>query len=795
MDQCDCDQTAWTGQSLAFLNGLMTRLQKAKKVSLIISFIRESGVRLLVNALQEIDHLEILTGTYLQITEPWALRHLKEECPQADIRLYNHPEISFHPKAWIFYYDQAPYVEVIIGSSNLSQSALIQGVEWNCALQGKDTQVFVQRFEELFNEALVLSEEVLEDYRKTWTKPPISFPSLDSSQENSIVRPRHVQIEALYALKALRENGGKKGLVQAATGIGKTFLAAFDAKPFKRILFVAHREEILNQASEAFQAVMPNKTFGFLTANRKDWQAEVVFASVFTLAQEKWLHPDFFAPEAFDYIVIDEFHHAIASSYQRIVQYFKPQFLLGLTATPDRLDRRDVYALCDYNIPYAISLQEAINKGILAPFSYYGIYDSTDYSSLSVQNGQYMPRDLEKLYVQNGQRMDLILGHFQKHHPKKALGFCTTKGHAQAMAEAFIQAGIPAMALYSQGPYSRQECLQALKEGTISVLFCVDMLNEGLDIPSLDLIMMLRPTKSPTIFLQQLGRGLRLDPGKERLIVLDFIGNYIYANRLPALLLDSNRPQSARLVLQETQPPLNCFIDFDLRLVQLFDEMEKRQPFKMRFVQAFEQIQHELGHRPSRVELFTLLEADLLDQAIKLGSKNPLLSYFDFLHQQGSLSLPEENLYRSQAQELLHFLETTSMTRIYKMPVLQSFVDPEKKKIRSQVSQNELLKTWKAFFAVNENWKDLPKMERFSDFLALSDTYHWATIKKNPVHYLASSSQGMFQESKDMAAILQMNEHYWPWLEDELFIAQWRDILEVRILMYFRTRYYQKLDA
>ena len=346
----------------------------------------------------------------------------KKEYPQADIRLYNHPDISFHPKAWIFYYDQAPYVEVIIGSSNLSQSTLIQGVEWNCALQGKDTQVFIKRFEELFDEALVLSEEVLEDYRKRWTKPPISFPFLDSSQEDSMVRPRHVQIEALYALKALRENGGQKGLVQAAPGIGKTFLAAFDAKPYKRILFVAHREEILYQA---FQAVMPHKTFGFLTATRKDWQAEVVFASVFTLAPKKWLHPDFFASDSFDYIVIDEFHHAIASSYQRIMQYFKPQFLLGLTAIPDRLDRRDVYALCDYNVPYAISLQEAINKGILAPFSYYGIYDSTDYSTLPVLHGQYVLRDLEKLYAENGRRIDLILGFFQKHHPKKALGFCT----------------------------------------------------------------------------------------------------------------------------------------------------------------------------------------------------------------------------------------------------------------------------------------------------------------------------------------------------------------------------------
>ncbi len=792
MDQCDCDQTAWTGQNLAFLKSLEARLQKATKVALIVSFIRESGVRLLVKALQEVDHLEILTGTYLQITEPWALRHLKEECPQADIRLYNHPDISFHPKAWIFYYNQEPYIEVILGSSNLSQSALIQGVEWNCALQGKDTQVFIQCFKELFKEAIVLSEEVLENYRKTWIKPP--FPSLKFSRlDDTPPTPHHVQIEALYALKKLRQNGGKKGLIQAATGIGKTFLAAFDAKPYKRILFVAHREEILNQAYQAFQAIMPDKTLGFLTATRKDWQAEVVFASVFTLAQEKWLHPDFFASDVFDYIVIDEFHHAVAASYQRIVQYFKPQFLLGLTATPDRLDHRDVYALCDYNVPYSISLQEAINKGLLAPFSYYGIYDSTDYSHLPLYHGQYRLQDLEKLYAQNGKRMDLILGQFQKHHPKKALGFCTTKGHAQAMADAFVQAGIPAMALYSQGPHSRQSCLKALKEGKISVLFCVDMLNEGLDIPSLDLVMMLRPTQSPTIFLQQLGRGLRLDSSKERLIVLDFIGNYIHANRLPALLVGSTESQSVRMLLQEQKPPLNCFIDFDLRLIQLFEEMEKGQPFKVRFRQAFDQIQGELGHRPSRVELFTLLEDDLLNQALKQGIKNPLLSYFDFLHQQRILTDKEEKLYHSKAQELLHFLETTSMNRIYKMPVLQSFLDQEK--IRSQVSQSELLKRWKAFFAANENWKDLPHMEHFSDFLALSDSYHWSTIKRNPVHYLALSSKGMFQESKDAQAILQIHEGYWPWLEDELFIAQWKDILEVRILMYFRTRYHQKLEA
>lgn len=303
-------QRVFTGEDDLLLQFLRDRLQAAESVDLIISFIKTSGVRLLLRQLKEVPNLRILTGTYLNITEPWALRILKEECrPDAQIRLFSDPDISFHPKAWIFHYGDGREDEVIIGSSNLSRSALCEGVEWNYALKGGDAIRFRNRFEKLFENGQPLSEEVLDRYSESWIHPPVPDRK-ESGEKNSgpgpEIEPRNVQIEALYALKNARANGIRKGLVQAATGIGKTYLAAFDSLGRRRILFAAHREEILEQAARAFQKVHPDRTIGFLTGSRKDLDADILFASVFTLSQEKYLNENVFAPDAFDYIVVDD---------------------------------------------------------------------------------------------------------------------------------------------------------------------------------------------------------------------------------------------------------------------------------------------------------------------------------------------------------------------------------------------------------------------------------------------------------------------------------------------------------
>lgn len=399
----------------------------------------------------------------------------------------------------------------------------------------------------------MIDDAELVSYSRNWHKPAVSkdlarYDDLEEQSEDKagnseiekFFQPRGAQIEALYALENSRAEGAVKGLVQAAAGVGKTYLAAFDSAPYKRVLFVAHREEILRQAAVSFQNVRQSEDYGFFNGNRKDTDKAVIFASVATLGREEYLREDYFSTDYFDYLVIDEFHHAVNDQYQRIVNYFKPQFLLGLTATPERMDGRNIYEICDYNVPYEISLKEAINKGMLVPFHYYGIYDETDYSSAHLVKGHYDEKELNETYIGNARRYDLIYKYYRKYHSERALGFCCSRQHAEEMAKEFCKRGVAAVAVYSNadGAFSedRDKAIAKLKNQEIQVIFSVDMFNEGVDIATLDMVMFLRPTESPIVFLQQLGRGLRISRGKEYLNVLDFIGNYEKAGRTAFLL-------------------------------------------------------------------------------------------------------------------------------------------------------------------------------------------------------------------------------------------------------------------
>lgn len=359
--------------------------------------------------------------------------------------MYNDKRRSFHPKTYIFH--KRKDSELYIGSSNLSISALTDGVEWNYRLSEsvdkESFDEFVKEFENLFyNHSIIVDDEVLREYSRNWKRPLIIGELEKNEKKTREYVPRGAQIEALYALKATREEGADKALIHAATGVGKTYLAAFDSLSFKRVLFVAHREEILRQAYESFRNVRNEEDFGFFNSKIKDCDRNVVFASVYSLGRKNYLNEKFYSPTYFDYIIIDEFHHAVANLYMNILEYFKPKFLLGLTATPERMDGRSIYALCDYNVPYEIGLKDAINKGYLVPFRYYGIYDDTvDYSTIRIANGRYVAEELEdKLLVER--RYDLIYGHYKKHNSIRAMGFCSTRKHAEEMAKQFNKRGL-----------------------------------------------------------------------------------------------------------------------------------------------------------------------------------------------------------------------------------------------------------------------------------------------------------------------------------------------------------------
>ena len=794
---------------------LIQSLKKADSVDIIVSFLMESGVKMLLeeldNALKRGAKIRILTGNYLGITQPSALYLLKKKLgSRVDMRFYNEKERSFHPKSYIFHYER--YSDIYIGSSNISRSALTSGIEWNYRFSSvsdpKNYEKFYQAFEELFkHHSIIIDDEELKRYSQNWHRPAVakdleryeySHQNEENESEDTKVRllyePRGAQIEALCALEDTRAEGAKRALVQAATGVGKTYLAAFDSKSYERVLFVAHREEILKQAAASFRNVRNSEDYGFFTGEEKSTDKSVIFASVATLGRSEYLSEKYFAPDYFQYLVIDEFHHAVNEQYQRIVKYFKPQFLLGLTATPERMDGRNIYELCDYNVPYEISLKDAINKGMLVPFHYYGIYDDTDYSGLHLIRGRYDEKELNETYIGNVHRHDLIYKYYCKYGSKKALGFCCSRAHAEEMAKEFCERGIPSVAVYSNanGTYSeeRGKAIEKLKSGEIRVIFSVDMFNEGVDITSVDMVMFLRPTESPIVFLQQLGRGLRRSKGKEYLNVLDFIGNYEKAGRVRFLLTGRTLGKNEYYNPADRSVfPDDCLIDFDMKLIDLFSEMDKKHlKIKDQIRNEYYRVKELLGRIPSRMDLFTYMDDDIYRVAITHSKDNPFKRYLDFRKELGDLLEEENVLYSGIGREFINLIENTNMSKVYKMPVLMAFYNHGN--IRSQVSEEELLDSWKEFFSTGTNWKDLDTGITYEKYCSISDKEHIKKILQMPVHFLQESGKGFFVKKEGTA--LALKEDLTDVILQPAFGEQMKDVIEYRAMDYYRRRYEEK---
>ena len=794
-------------------------INKANKIDVIVSFLMTSGVKLLIKQLKRAVNrgarLRILTGNYLGITQPDALYLLRRELGyDFQLRMYNDSTRSFHPKAYIFEFDNCR--TIFVGSSNISKSALTSGIEWNyCLQEEKDPdnyKIFCATFEELWcNHSLVMDDDALHSYSKAWHRPAVykdmQHQLYDDSDDVTNVRllyePRGAQIEALYALNNLRQDGGIKGIVQAATGIGKTFLAAFDSQGFDRVLFVAHRKEILEQAAKSFRCIRPDKTAGFFMSEYKENDTDFVFASVATLGQPEYLNSKYFDKEDFDYIVIDEFHHAVNKQYKNIIEYFKPKFLLGLTATPERMDGRDIFALCDYNVPYEINLAEGINKGMLAPFRYYGIYDDTDYKKIEYNQGHYNIKSLNAAYIANTRRTDLIFMHYSKHKRKRALGFCCSREHAEMMAKEFCKRGVKAASVYSgsQGRYAvdREKALMELKTGILEVIFSVDMFNEGVDVKSLDLVMFLRPTESPVVFMQQLGRGLRIDKGKQYLVVLDFIGNYVKADRIQKYLSNdylgnANKELKNYDMVSQSIYPDDCQVDFDVKLIDMFEALQKKKITKQKQIEnEFNRICAELGGRhPTRIELFNRMDREVYKMCLSNSKINPFNDYLAFLNGQQCLTSDESRIYSSAGRDLVAWVEKTNMTKVYKMPVLMSLLHDGE--VKAAVKMNDVLKSWKSFFAANRNWRDLPSIGSYQEFLQLSDNWHIKKILEMPIKYLQNSqatgiiklvggSEDILLEFEDrIKTILAL-----PGLYEQLY-----DVLTYRVQYYYWQRYESK---
>ena len=371
--------------------------------------------------------------------------------------------------------------------------------------------------------------------------------------------------------------------------------------------------------------------------------------------------------------MIDEFHHAVNDQYRRIVDYFKPKFLLGLTATPERLDGRNIYEICDYNVPYEISLKDAINKGMLVPFHYYGIYDDTDYSGLHIVRGRYDERELNETYIGNVHRHDLIYKYYCKYGSRKALGFCCSREHAEEMAKEFSMRGIPSAAVYSNrnGEFSeeRASAVRKLTDGEIRVIFSVDMFNEGVDIPSVDMVMFLRPTESPIVFLQQLGRGLPVKAwARSSSMCWISSEDAEKAGRVRFLLTDgATSAESPYDPSDRSNFPDDCLIDFDMKLIDLFEEMDKKQmKLRDRIRGEFYSVKELLGHTPSRLELFTYMDDDVYQSAVGNSKENPFKRYLEYRKQLDELTEDEKLIYGSIGREFISLIENTNMTKVYR---------------------------------------------------------------------------------------------------------------------------------
>ncbi|MGL5123530.1 MAG: DUF3427 domain-containing protein [Fusobacteriaceae bacterium] len=505
----------------------------SKEFYFIVSFIRFSGVQILLDVLKEAEKKgiigKIITSNYMGITERKALNYLNK-FENIEIKFYDARKIGFHPKGYIFKSDETS--KIIIGSSNLSKGGLKSNIEWSSEEIVKNSSLYLENiiseFRYIWSKSYVYEQKYFSDVKFDYTKN-IDYANFEISEKNvelNTVKPNYMQKKTLDNLIKLRKNNEKKALAIAATGTGKTYLAAFDVMKFKpkKMLFIAHREEIIQNAKKTFEKVILKKSTGVFTGVKKEREKEFVFATVQSLKK----HLNCFDKNYFDYIVVDEAHHITSETYKTILNYLEPKFLLGLTATPERTDGEDIYRIFDNNIVMELRIKEALEEKLIVPFHYYGISDirEVDLSNLDISR---IDEVAKKLMIHK--RTDYIVEKLNFYgysgERRKILGFCANIDHAKFMAEEFNKLGIKSKVLIGENtPDERKKTIEKLNYQNLEVIFTVDIFNEGVDIPNVNIILMLRPTSSAVVFIQQLGRGLRKSKGKEFLTVLDFIGNH-----------------------------------------------------------------------------------------------------------------------------------------------------------------------------------------------------------------------------------------------------------------------------
>ena len=673
------------GKSDPFLPKLLEAIDGADHIDLAVAFIKATGLKLLLPSLRDAvasgANVRIMTGDYLCATDPDALRTLLILAEEgAEVRVFECEGTAFHMKAYIFVESALGTHggHAFIGSSNISESALRHGLEWNLRIEERDHpekfREVRQKFETLFAHAKSkpLSNSWIESYQQRMQveRPAVmEFPG--SYETLPPPSPNDVQREALALLSQTRDTGNSKGLVVLATGMGKTWLAAFDVQAFnaKRVLFVAHREEILGQAEETFVRIRPQQSVGRYMGRQQDLNADTTFASIQTLG--KAAHLQRFPRDYFDYIIVDEFHHAAARTYRQLLSHFTPRFLLGLTATPDRTDQSDILELCDNNLVISKDLFTGVASEILCPFHYFGIGDeSVDYSNIPWRNGRFDPDSLEHALATNG-RARHILKSWLTRKLTRTLAFCASHRHADYMAEYFQRHGQRAVSVHSASSVRRSTALEQLRNREIDIIFSVDLFNEGVDVPCIDTVLMIRPTESKIIFLQQLGRGLRRsqESGKEHLVVLDFIGNHISFFRKAEALFglggtNTERREFLKRVEEERlHLPDGCFVNYDLQAISFLQTLCRSRTESQ--VDIYNSLVVALGRRPT-LQQFHMAGGTMNTIQKEAGG------WFQFIGLQGDLS-ESETTCLAKYSHILDFALRSQTTSRWKYVLLETY--------------------------------------------------------------------------------------------------------------------------
>ena len=780
------------GQKL--LSTLEEELRTCESFATSVAFITLGGITPLLQTLQELEKKgipgRILTTDYLSFSEPRALEVLNG-LSNIEVRMYCTEEaVGFHTKGYIFQKDS--FYRIIIGSANMTQKALTINQEWNTKIvstkQGEMASQITHEFESLWNSAASKKfDEFFDQYRikyqVTKKQRQIAAQGKVASFDAYRLQPNSMQVGFINNLEKLVEEGADKGLLISATGTGKTYASAFGIRDVllsnamnERVLFLVHREQIAKQAMETFRKVFgSNVDYGLLSGNAKDFDAQFLFSTMQMMSKEDVMRR--YDPKAFSCIILDEAHKTGAASYQRIMDYFKPDFWLGMTASPERMDDFDVFDLFDHNIAYEIRLQQAMEEDLLCPFHYFGITElevdgEVFDDETGIRNFRYLVCDERVNYI-------IKQAEYYGHSGERVKGliFCSRRNEAEELSEKFNSRGYRTVFLGGDTPQDkREEMMDRLtsdqRKDYLDYIFTVDIFNEGVDLPEVNQVIMLRPTQSPIIFVQQLGRGLRKANDKEYVVVLDFIGNYKNNFMIPIALSGDrsyNKDNVRRYVMEGTRViPGSSTIHFDeIARKRIFAAIDTANFSDIRLIKEnYKNLKYKLGHIPGLMDFDRYGEMDVL----RIFDNNSLGSYYKFLVKYEKEYTVRLNKHEEKVIEFIS-KKLASGKRIYEIELLGRMLAYQ----RLNQIQRDLIKDWRT--DLKEKYELDPDAVACQNVVnVMTNEFPSGSGKKSYADcvFLEETDDGETYRVSDTFAVMLANPDFYEMLQELVVFARHR---------------------